>query len=272
MHPFRFISGLLVFKSISCSVRVWLLPKTCPCKMNSGEWTLWWVNGRRMWKGLLWRRWGETWWKLGMGDVERRKDDTFFLSPLSSNPLWFVDCSALRDFHWLFFLVVSLSNCVPPTDILTCVRACYVWLGRMNLAQVRGTFTQPLVLSCVEATRSKAEVLDDAPFMMHKGWWAPLLPTYKPPICVLYSISSPLLSSSSHYLLSLLYFQYHCLSTGFSININLTQSPLNLQNKQINQPTNRASKQPTNQLTNSQSYWSWDTLLPSKLNFSEKSY
>ena len=139
MHPFRFVSGLLLFKSTSCSVRDWLLPKTCPCKMNLREWTLWWVTGRRMWKGLLWRRWGETWWKLGMGDVERRKDDTFFLSPLSSNPLWFVDCSVLRDFHGLFFLVVTLSNCVTLTYILTCVLDCCVRPGRMNLAQVRGS-------------------------------------------------------------------------------------------------------------------------------------
>ena len=59
-----------------------------------------------------------------------------------------------------------------------------------------------------------------------------------------------LLSISSHYLLSLLYFQHHCLSTGFSINIDLTQSPVNLQKKQINQPTNSSSKQATNQSTN----------------------
>lgn len=58
---------------------------------------------------------------------------------LSSNPLWFVGCSVLRDFHGLFFLVVTVSNCVTPTYILTCVLDCCIRPGRMNLAQVRGS-------------------------------------------------------------------------------------------------------------------------------------
>ena len=40
-------------------------------------------------------------------------------------------------------------------------------------------------------------------------------------------------------------------------------------NKSTNQPTNWASKQPTNQLNNSQSYWSWDTP-PFKVKFPRK--
>lgn len=73
----------------------------------------------------------------------------------------------------------------------------------------------------------------------------------KPRICVLYSTPSPLLRISLHYLLSLLYFQYSCLSTGFSVHTNLIQSsPIFKTNKSINQLTSQASKQLTNQLTN----------------------
>ena len=224
-----------------------------------------------MQKGLLWRRWGETWWKLGMGDVEKRKDDTFLLSPLFSNPLWFVDCSVLRDFHWLFFLVVTLKLCQSNLHIDLCPR-----LLRMTGQDEPHTSTGNL------HTAASAELCRSH---MVQGWG--------PGWCTLYDAQRLMSSLPAHRHTSYLCPIFHFISsvslhiTSFlSCIFNITVSPLAFpltlillnhlltfkRNKSTNQLTHRASKQRTNQLTNSQSYWSWDTLLPSKLNFSENSY
>lgn len=219
--------------------------------MNPREWTLWWVNGRRMWKKELAMKemgWNlmET-WHGRCGEEKRWYLFPFHLSLTLSDLL---TALSWGDFHGLFFFggnplrIVSSNLHIDLSETAVYDRA--GWTSHKSGAP----FTQLLLLSCVEATRSKAK-----PWMMRPLWCTkvdglPSCPQTKLPSVSLYSASSPPLILSWHHLLSLLYFNIPVSPLAFPLTLVLLNHLLTFKtNKSTNQLTNRASKQATNQLT-----------------------